>query len=130
MGWAVIFVCLRITLLFWFQPNHHQQTSQSNDLLLWERKISMSKDEDDATGNSSVKDKNVASNLTDIWILNDQESKSSNNDTKAEEGIKRRRKKKGKRKGKVEKKARKAYNDERKLREEWEEFIFKRYACI
>ena len=86
----------------------------------------MSKDEDDATGNSSVKDKNVASNLTDIWILNDQESKSSNNDTKAAEGIKRRRKKKGKRKGKVEKKARKAYNDERKLREEWEEFIFKR----
>ena len=87
------------------------------------------------TGDNTVKDKNpggnVESNVTENRILSErqivQESSSKNNGTKAEEGSKqkrRRRKKKKKIKEKAELK-RKAYNESR-LREEWEDLIFKR----
>ena len=95
----------------------------------------MSEDVDDAKNNSVRNDRiledNVVSNMTGSWILSEHESaleRISNNDTKAEEGSKQRRSRKKKEKRTRKAKVgltREAYN-ESKLKEEWEDYIFKR----
>ena len=111
----------------------HQQALSNKDILRRESK--MSEDVDDAKNNSIRNDKipedNVVSNMTGSWILSEHESaleRISNNDTKAEEGSKQRRSRKKKEKRKRKAKVgltREAYN-ESKLKEEWEDYIFKR----